>query len=358
MTRPEIPVYSPKRTIIAVLLAVIAAIATPFLAGFCTTVIFPTILCTLLYGFGGLMPAVLALLLQVFVFGLLGGVELGVIALLGIVLPAVFIIRELRWRVPFFKMLTHGIAAQILGVVAALAAARIFYGADIIGGIAKLLRAAFETMLTPGLIDRILDMIFDIEAVPESMTELQLIEGVLTPAKRAEFMDSFTTQLSATLRLTLPGTLISASCLSGLLAVAWPAKLIDKRINISGAYVKMARWYTPWWISIGLVATWTVTWILESLGISGADVLYLSIQALLLMAFRIQAAVSMERRFTQMNMKPALRVLLILGMQLAVPADIVMFYGAFSALFGTTGAALQIRVLRGKDKNDTDNTNN
>ena len=231
-------------------------------------------------------------------------------------------------------------------------------GADIIGGIADLLRNAFETMLAPGFIDRILDMVFDIEAVPESMTELQLLEGILTPEKRAEFMDSFATQLSATLRLTLPGTLISASCLSGILAVAWPAKLIDRRINISGAYVKMARWYTPWWISIGLVATWTVTWILEAMGISGADVMYLSIQALLLMAFRIQAAISMERRFTQMNMKPVLRVLLILGMQLAVPADIVMFYGAFSALFGSTGAALQIRVLRGKDKNDTDNTNN
>lgn len=356
MTQASIPAYPRSRIILGCVFAVAAALATPFLAGFITTIIFPTIICTLLYGFGGLVPAALSMLLQVFVFGFIGGIEFGVIAALAIALPAAFIIREVRLRVPFFKMLSHSLAAQLLGILAALVAARIFYGADIIGNVAVMMRSMFETFLTPGFIDYMLDMVFDIDAVPDTLTEIQLFEGVLTAERRAEYLDGFVAQISATLRLTLPGTLLSACCLSGIIAAAWPAKLIDRRAYLSGAYVKLARWYTPWWISLGLIATWTVTWILEALGVNGADVMYLAVQALLLMAFRIQAAISLERRFTQLNMKPALRIFFILGLQLLMPADFVMFYGAFSALFGTTGASLQIRILRGKNKNDdTDN---
>jgi len=355
LTRPEIPVYSRARRIIGFVLAAISAVATPFLSGFCTTIMFPTIICTLLYGFAGMGPAAAAMVLQTAAFGLLGGLPMGVVAICGFVLPAAFIIRSLRWRIGFFGLLKQGIIAQMLGMVGALAAARIFYGPDLIGQIAALLRTSLETMFTPGLVDMILDNVFAIDSVPDSMTQAQLITGVLEPARRAEYLDGFVTQLSATLRLTLPGSLLSAVCLTGILAVTWPAKLIDRRKNVNGAYVKLARWYTPWQISVGLIATWTVTWILEAIGIKGADVLYLAIQSLLLMAFRVQAAISMERRLTQMNMRPFLRVFFILGLQLLLPADMVMFYGAFSALFGMTGAMLQIRILRGKSKNPNDN---
>ncbi len=356
MTRPEIPIYTTSRKLAGVAIAVGAAIATPFLAGFCTTLIFPTLVCVLMYAFGGMIPAAAAMITQVLAFGLLGGTPGGVIAALAIVLPSAYTIRNLRWRIPFFKLLSNTVAAQALGIVAALAAARVYFGADIIGQIAQLFRVTVETFLTPGSIDYILDIVFSIEAVPDMLTTEQLMDGVLDAALRAEYLDAFTTQLSATLRLTLPGMLLSASLLTGVLSAAWPAKIIDRRINIDGAYVKMARWYTPWQVSLGLLGTWVLTWLLQVLGIKGGDVLYLTLQSLLLMMFRIQAAISLERRFTRRNMQPALRVLFIIGIMLLMPSVAVMYYGAFSALFGTTGAMLQIRILRAK--NDPNNPNN
>lgn len=359
MTQPAIPIYKTSRKIAGVAIAVGAAIATPFLAGFCSVLIFPTLVCALLYAFGGMVPAAAAMLTQVMAFGLLGGIPGGIIAAAGIVLPAAYTIRSLRFRMPFFKLLTHTVAAQMLGIVAALTAARLYFGADLVGQLAELFRTSFEMFLTPGSIDYLLDMFFDIEAVPEVLTTQQLMDGILTPELRADYLTTFVGQISATLRLTLPGMLLSASLLTGILTAAWPAKIIDRRINVPHAYVKLARWYTPWQVSVGLLATWAIAWILEALGMNGGDVLYLTLQSLLLMVFRIQAAISLERRLTRGNVQPALRVLIIIGAMLLVPSIFLMYYGAFSAFFGSTGAMLQIRILRGKnDPNGGNDSNN
>lgn len=357
MTRPVIPEYTKSRKLAGVAIALGTAVATPFMAGFFTTIIFPTVVCTLLYGFAGMLPAAAAMILQILVFGLIGGIPGALIAAAAIALPSAFMIRSLRWRVPFFRMLTNAVGAQILGIVAALAAARIFVGPDIIGSTVSIFRTSLETFLEPGYLDVILDMVFDIDAVPDQLTADQLANGVLDVSRRVGYLDDFAVQFSATLRLTLPGMLLSSGVLTGILACTLPAKLIDRRIPVEGAYVKLARWYTPWWISVGLTATWAVTWILEALGMNNGDVLYLTLQSLLLMSYRIQAAISLERRLTQFNMQPVLRILIIVFAQLAVPAAVVMYYGAFSALFGSTGATLQIRKLRAQRRGDSDDNN-
>lgn len=349
MTRPEIPKYKTSRIIVGIIIAIAAAVLAPLLSGFCTTLISFTVINTFLYGFGGMVPAAAGMLLDVLAFGVYFGVKGALIAALAFVLPSVLIIRDLRWRVPFFKMLARSIAAQVLGVLAALAAAYIFVGADLIGALVEALRSLFD-MVYPGAIDYVLARIYDIEAVPDTLTQEQLIAGVLDDTRRGAYLDGYLNEISASLRLTLPGYLLAASCLTGILAVAWPAKLINRRLPANGTYVSLARWYTPWRISLGLLGGWVFVWLLTVLGLEGCAPVQLAFQALLFLAFRVQAAVSIERRLIQFNMRAGLRVLVIVAVEL-IFGEFAIYYGAFSALFGSTGAATQLRA-RHADKND------
>lgn len=347
--RPEIPKYKTSRVVAGVIIAIAAAVFAPLLTGFCTTLISFTVINAFLYGFGGMVPAAAGMLLDVIAFGMYFGIEGALTAFLAFVAPSAFIIRNLRWRVPFSKMMVQSIAAQVLGVFAALVAAYFFVGSDLIGALVETLRSLFD-MVYPGAIDFVLSRIYDIEAVPDTLSQAQLVTGVLDEARRSAYLDGYLNEISASLRLTLPGYLLSASCLTGVLATAWPAKLINRRLPMNGAYVSLARWYTPWRVSLGLLGGWVVTWLITVLGLEGGDSVQLAFQALLFLVLRVQAAASLERRLIQFNMRAGLRALIIIVVELLL-GEFVIYYGAFSALFGSTGAASQLRAQRADKEN-------
>lgn len=349
MTRPESPKYKTSRIVVGVIIAIASAVLSPLLTGFCTTLISFTVINAFLYGFGGMIPAAAGMLLDVLAFGTYFGIKGALVAALAFVLPSAFIIRNLRWRVPFFKMMAQSIAAQVLGVFAALAAAYLFVGADLIGTLIETLRSLFD-MVYPGAMDFVLSKVYDIESVPDTLTQEQLVTGVLGEARRATYLDGYLKEISASLRLTLPGYLLSASCLTGVLATAWPAKMINQRLPMNGAYVSLARWYTPWRVSLGLLGGWMVTWLLTVLGLEAGDSVQLAFQALLFLVLRVQAAASLERRLIQFNVRAGLRAFIIVVSEL-VFGEFVIYYGAFSALFGSTGAASQLSARRA-DKDD------
>ena len=356
MNRPQSPAYKKSRVIVGVVIAVASTLLTPLLAGLCTTVMGFTVLSTFLYAFGGIIPAAVSMLLNVAAFGILFDVPGALVACLGFTLPSAYIIRNLRWRIPFPKLAASAIGAQILGTLAALAAAYAFIGSDIIGALSGLIRDLLD-MLPLGFTDYLLDMMYGIESVPETLTEIQLAEGILTAERRAMFLDAYVTDISANLRLVLPGELLAASCLTGVVASAWPAKLMDRRAPVTGAYIPMARWFTPMTISLGLLATFIVTWLLSLTGFKGGDAAQVTVQALLYLVLRIQAAVSVERRMKRQNMHPALRVTVILMLEIVL-TELAIYYGAFSAMFGTTGAAIQMQAARMRNKPDNNDNNN
>ena len=350
MNRPETIKYSVGRVIAGCAISLGVAISAPLAAGMSTTIIVFTVVTAIMYAFAGMIPAVASMLMNVAAFGLYFGTPGALVAAVGFALPSAVVVRNLRLRVPLFNSMVQAIVAQIAGVVGALAIAYAYVGADVIGALMNELRT-FTEMLTPGTVDFILDKLYAIDSVPDMLTEEQLMNGVLDAARRAEYIDSYLNDMSAALRLTLPGLLLSASCLTGIVATALPAKIMYRKHPHPGAYVPMARWFTPWSVSLGLLGLWVITWLLSFTDMSGIDVAQLAMQALLFLVLRVQATVSLERRLMQMNTRPGIRVLIIIIIQL-VFAELAIYYGAFSALFGMTGAAAQIRVLRGKDGNE------
>lgn len=351
MNRPEIPKYKAYRVIAGVIIAIAAALLSPLLVSLSTTVIAFTVINAILFSFSGMKVAVFSILLDVMAFGIVFGTPGALVAMLGVALPSAVIIRNVYWRRNFFTQITSAITANIVGILGALVAARIFVGTDLIGALVEKMRSLIE-MLEPGVIDYILDLLYKIEDVPDKLSEVQLAEGVLDAARRANYLDGYAATMSASLRLMMPGFLMSSACLTGILGAAFSAKIMDKRLSMPGAYIRLGRWYTPWWVSVGVLATWAVAWLLTKLGLNGGDAIQLTLQQLMTLVFRVQAVISMERRTIQMNMRPVFRTILIIGFQLLVPVEFVIYYGAFSALFGITGASVQLQMRRMKNKKD------
>lgn len=351
MNRPEIPKYKASRVIAGVIIAIAAALLSPLLVSLSTTVIAFTVINAILFSFSGMKVAVFSILLDVMAFGIVFGTPGALVAMLGVALPSAVIIRNVYWRRNFFTQITSAITANIVGILGALVAARIFVGTDLIGALVGKMRSLIE-MLEPGVIDYILDLLYKIEDVPDKLSEVQLAEGVLDAARRANYLDSYAATMSASLRLMMPGFLMSSACLTGILGAAFSAKIMDKRLSMPGSYIRLGRWYTPWWVSVGVLATWAVAWLLTKLGLNGGDAIQLTLQQLMTLVFRVQAVISMERRTIQMNMRPVFRTILIIGFQLLVPVEFVIYYGAFSALFGITGASVQLQMRRMKNKKD------
>lgn len=360
MNRPLNPQHPKSRVVVGIIIAVAAALLTPLLTGLCTTIMCFTVLSAFLYAFGGMAPAFVSMLLTVSVFGLLYGVPGALVSCLAFTLPSTYIIRNLRLRVAFLKLVSTAIGAQIVGTLGALAAAYAFIGSDIIGALAGVVRDLLK-MTPPGFTDYVLDMMYDIEGMPEALTEIQFANGVLTPERRSAFLDSYVTDISVNLRLLLPGDLLAASCLTGLISAAWPAKLMQRKVPVEGAYVPMAYWYTPKLITLGLLGLFIVTWLMSLVGMNGGDPAQVTVQALLYLVLQIQAAISVERRMRARGTRPALRVIAILVLELLF-TEIAVYYGAFSAMFGSTGAAMQLQAARaknnpGNDENDRNNEN-
>ena len=351
MIRPEMPQNKTSRVIAGIIIALATALLSPLLAGLSTTVIVFTIINAILFSFSGMKVAFVAILLDVLAFGFIFGAPGAIVAMLGIAVPSAVIIRNVYWRRNFFTQITHAMTANVIGVLAALAAARIFIGSDIIGALVDRMRGLVN-MLEPGVIDYLLDLMYNIEAVPETMTESQLVNGVLDAARRENYINGYAATLSASLRLMMPGYLLSSACLTGLLSASFSAKLLDRRLPMPGSYIRLGRWYTPWWVSVGVLGTWGVAWILTQLGLDGGDAIQLTLQQLMTLIFRVQTAVSMERRLIQLNMRPVLRTIIIIAFQLLIPTEFVIYYGAFSALFGMTGASVQLQARRAGRKKD------
>lgn len=348
MTHPEMPKRSRGRIVIGVVIALAMALLSPLLAGASTTVFVFPVITAFLFGFGGWIPACAGMLLMAIAFDLYFGIEVCLMAIVAFVLPAAFLIRGIYWRKPFVLQLKQGIAVQILGVLAALGIAYAFMGKDIVGTLMGQFRAMAEQLLPPGLIDYYLNLRYSIDGVPETFTEAQLMQGVLDAARRADYLSGLFQELSDALTLTLPGLLIGSSCLSALLGAAWGNKAFD-RGSTHRTYVPVSMWYTPWTLTVGLLATMLICYVLNLAGLTGAEVATLALETLLMLTFRIQAAISMERNLARAGMKPGWRVVLIVAAELLL-ASYVPYYGAASALFGSTGAMRQIAALRARKK--------
>lgn len=346
MTLPELKKPTVGRIIAGCAIAIGIAILLPLLLGM-SSIAFPfTILTALVFAIGGVIPALVSAVACVTGFGVYYGTGGAIVALFAFALPSAVILRGLRWRMNFTAQMKQSVIAQLIGVLAALGAAYTLVGGNLIEALVNELRRTIETF--PGIADLLIDRFYSVTD-GQTLTILpeQLANGFLDASKRAYYLDALSKEIRSSLALIAPGTLLSASAVTGILAVAWPNMLIKRDNGESSKTVSipMVEWYIPYQIVTSLLVVLAASYLLYVLDFENGDIVCMSVQMLLMTLFKIAAVISMNRRFSQMQMPTWLRVVLIVA-SLLLLGDYLAYYGAASALFGVNGVFHQIQRIR------------
>ena len=253
-------------------------------------------------------------------------------------LPALWVIRGLGRKKPFFDQMREGIAAFGLGLVAALGVCYLAFGGNMVARFVDLLRSEFAQMPDSAL-----------QPIVDAMNSAFTLGGV-QPAQRFT-VEIYRAQLGGILDLMqqayaqmLPGALISGALISGVLCVFWGNWTMARQgLATNESFIGMARWYLPAQVSVGALALLVVSFILATSGYQGgATVLQTALQ-LTGAIFVIQAMASMDRRLTRagrtLTRRRVMLTLTAVGSLLMREfAAVFAIVGILSALFGSRGA--------------------
>jgi hypothetical protein len=330
--------------VIGSLVALVLGLLSPYLA----VVPVVPIVVAFLYAYAGFAPAAACAALTLITYAISFGMTGMLMGLSAYIVPAALIVWGIRARLPFFRQIALAIASLAAGVVAALAIAYVAFDSDLLGAAGAVMKSAVESMQKayPGFIDVIVARAYGIPGAPESVSQELLLNGFLTAAQRASYIEALLADMQTALALSLPGYLLSMAALSGVIAVAWPGyvrKSDPETDDVS--YVPLAKWYTPYRLSVGMLVTLGVGYILSWQNVKGGDTVYMTIRAILFVVFMIQAAASIERRMQTFGARTWLRVVVILAIELLF-GELAVYYGGASALIGSTGAVRQLMEKR------------
>jgi hypothetical protein len=344
LAQPESPRRKASHAVAGFAVALVMGFMAPYLAA---VPLVPVII-AFLYAYAGLVPAAACGAFALGAYALSYGSMGMLMGFVAHIAPAVLIVRGIRARIPFHRQIVLAVASLAAGTVAALVIAYAAVGSNIIGALAETMREALESMakVYPGFVDVLAARTYAIPAAPESITTEILLNGFLSAAQRANYVDALLNDMQTTLALALPGYLLSMSVLAGVLAVAWPGyvKRGEPETNDIN-YVPLARWYTPYRFSLGMLATLAVAFLLYAQRVQGGDTLFTTIRTILSVVFMIQAASSIERRMQIFGARTWLRVVVILLIEILF-GDLAIYYGGASALIGSCGAVKQLMEKR------------
>ncbi len=346
LAQPESPHIKSSHAVIGFFIALVMGFLAPYLA---VVPLVPVII-AFLYAYAGLVPAAACAAFTLGAYTLSYGWIGALLGFVAHIAPAALIVRGTRARIPFHRQISLAIASLAAGTVAALVIAYLAVGSNLIDALAETMREAMDSMakVYPGFVDMIAARTYAIPAAPENITSEVLLSGFLTAAQRASYIEALLNDMQTTLALALPGYLLSMSVLSGVFAVAWPGcvKRNEPQTNDIN-YLPLAHWYAPYKLSLGMLATLAVAYLLYAEHVEGGDTLFATIRTILGVVFMIQAAASIERRMQAFGARTWMRVVVILLIELLF-SDLAMYYGGASALIGSRGAVRQLMEKRAK----------
>lgn len=352
MNQTNRPVRKGSRVLLGVIISVLAAALAPVLLATSSIAFVYPIITLFVYAYAGMGAAITSICANILAFDLYFAQPGLIVSVAAFTLPAVIMMRGVKWKMPVSLQMRSAITAGILGMAATLVGLRIYLGKDIIDVFVELLRKYME-LEAPGALDLVLVRVFNSDLLPSSIDAQQLADGLLSAEQRASYLDAFAGQLNNMLALSLPGMLISSASVTAISGVQLANWMLRKQPDRKMCYLPVGRWYTPWQVSLGLSATFLFTLILDAFGLKGADILYTTVLTLLRTVFIIQAIISINRHMLSVGKRTWSRVLLIAAMIIFVPTAAVI-YGSISAIFGVHGAFRQLRARkkRGSGNND------
>ena len=300
----------------------------------------------------GWVPAITLFGAAVGSFVVFMGEALSVALVLAAVLPAVFCIRAMPQKKPFFEQMKGGILAYGLGLVAAMLALYLMFGGNMIARFVDLIRQEFARMPDAALqpVVDALNSAFTLSGVRP--TELFTVE--IYRAQLAGVLDL----MQQTYAQALPGALLSGALLSGVLTVLWGNWTMARLgLATNESFVGMSGWFLPGQVSIGALALWIVGFILAVSRYNGGATVYQAVCQLSGSIFAIQALSALDRRMLRggaslSRRKVMISLLTVAALLLSEFALVLSVIGTLSAFFGSHGVFK--RPLNGEHDDQSD----
>lgn len=266
-------------------------------------------------------------------------------------LPALVCIRRISLKRPFFDQMKIGVAACLLGMLAAVSVAFFSYGGNMIERIAEALKRQFDLMP-----DSFFTPFVDMVNSALSTGGFPGIQAMTVEGYR-EQIGGFLNLMSEVYQESLPGALLSGAALTGVLSVLWGNWLRARRgLATNESYIPLNQWFLPRNVTLGITLMWLVAYILSETSYAQGQTVYYTVFSLASLAFFIQALAAIDRFFFRRGAPDGRRrrlvvLMLILGLVFRLINTILFAIGAGSALFGSHGA-----IRRPAPKRDDDDT--
>ena len=266
------------------------------------------------------------------------------------ILPAVWVMRGMARKRPFFEQMKWGVAAYALGLVAAMLIAYISFGGGMIARFTDVLRAEFERMPDAALQPFV-------EAINSALSLSGATGQRYTVALYREQLDGVLDLMQQAYAQSLPGALLTGALLSGVISVLWGNWTMARQgLATNESFVGMTGWFLPAQLTWGLLGLWVAGLVLTMGGYSAGPTAYDATRSLACAGFFIQAMAALDRRMLRSGRELGRRKLLIgllcaAGLLLPDAAMLLAVLGAASALFGSHG---ELKRPANGDQSDRD----
>ena len=266
--------------------------------------------------------------------------------------PAIFALRGIIMKKPFFEQMRWDVGVYIAGLVAAVVIASMTYGGNLIGRTVDAVTEQFRQM--PDFWFRPF-----VDAINQAFStgELQGAKSLDMAEYRAKLL-AVLQVVGETYERMLPGTLLGGAALSGVLSALWGNWLMARRgLATNESYIGLNQWFLPRWLSLELMLLWLIAYIVSGTEeYASGETVYLAAFAMVQLAFMIQGLASIDRFALKRGMSGGGRRFLttlgfIFGLLFRMFNTFLFLVGIASALFGSHGAIMQ-RI----DDDDEDNS--
>lgn len=301
---------------------------------------FSLLLGLLVYGFGDLWAAACFMLANEVMTFVVGGPLLASLELLAVNLPYAFIIGCMRRGTPFYKTLVRGLAAQALGLLAAVGLLLIIYGPDL-GDLMVETMSSFFARLPSETRD----------ALAGTYTSMYRAAGLdLTVEQTDDILNVICLIMGETIKTSTAPAIVLLSVLNALPGVL-TASYIQTRRNIPGVtYEPISGWRIPVRVSIGIIVLLIFSFILSKVNVNG-DLFLVTILFAGICACNIQFCASVYDHLSLSPMRTGSKITLIV-LTILLAETLVVFYGSLSMIIGSHGITKSFKKTEQPDDRD------
>jgi len=337
---------------------VLIGLFSPYLLLLAPLVFLAPVLTAQLYAHSGIWPVAASAAAQLIASIVFFGPGGGAMVFLAVILPLFATVNGVAREKPFAEQLRASLPAWILCALAAFLLGHLAAGMSLADYVAAEVESQLK-LLPNGMADAVLSA-FSGTGLPQDIDLMMLRagflqNGFLDAAERARALASVLSTVRNSMTLLLPGLLLSSAALTAVLSTAWPNRLLVREAKLPAAcWEPVAKWHLPMGTSFALAALYLGSMIAaRGFGIVEAEAVYAAATMIAGLAFRVQAAGSLERRFLAMGMRPGARGAAI-GFFVLFPyfSDISFYYGMLSALVGPSYGAIPELLKRRRGDGD------